>query len=215
MVVEPLNKNKIRIRLSNTESVGTNIYKYTSLDKLKETKSKSSTCNYFLTTSHDLANTLIAILNDPSKHYYLDVSKTKNCIYNEMEFVEKNKLVDDFNGKLLNFYTAFDYFKNNDNYELDLGNGIVRLDQGGKYNIYFNNTEEKVEMFRNSIIAVLCDIIIEILDNKYLIYPVMKENVVIDNNPDKLIELTKKLETEYDEDIVKQIIIEGYRLLNK
>ena len=33
MVVEPLNKNKIRIRLSNTESVGTNIYKYTSLDK--------------------------------------------------------------------------------------------------------------------------------------------------------------------------------------
>lgn len=215
MVVEPLNKNKIRIRLSNTESVGTNIYKYTSLDKLKETKSKSSTCNYFLTTSHDLANTLIASLNDPSKHYYLDVSKTKNCIYNEMEFVEKNKLVDDFNGKLSNFYTAVDYFKNNDNYELDLGNGIVRLDQGGKYNIYFNNTEEKVEMFRNSIIAVLSDIIIEILDNKYLIFPVMKENVVVDNNPDKLIELAKKLENEYDEDIVKQIIIEGYRLLNK
>ena len=215
MVVEPVNKNKIRIRLSNTESVGTNIYKYTSLDKLKETKSKSSTCNYFLTTSHDLANTLIAILNDPSKHYYLDVSKTKNCIYNEMEVVENNKLVDDFNGKLSNFYTAFDYFKNNDNYELDLGNGIVRLDQGGKYNIYFNNTEEKVEMFRNSIISVLSDIIIEILDNKYLIYPVMKENIVVDNNPDKLIELAKKLENEYDEDIVKQIIIEGYRLLNK
>ena len=39
------------------------------------------------------------------------------------------------------------------------------------------------------------------------------------NNNEKSIEvyekLAKKLENEYDEDIVKQIIIEGYRLLNK
>ena len=59
MVVTPINNDRIIIRLSNTESVSQNIFKYTSLDKSKETKSKSSTCNYFLTTSLGRRDTII------------------------------------------------------------------------------------------------------------------------------------------------------------
>ena len=219
MVIEPIQKNSIKIKLSNTESVGQNIFNYTSFEKIKETKSKSSTCNYFLTTNPTTAKQLMNILNSFEKKYYLDVDKTKQCLMLEATIIEDNNLKPDFKGDLSPFYTAVDFFKYTNFSYLELGNGRVKHDQGGKYNIYFDNNQRNVEMFRNSVIAVLCDIKIYVEEDKYIIYPVIKDNLPFSlqnkDNIKKIIELSKELEKGYNEEIVKQIILNGYELLNK
>ena len=219
MVVEPIQKNNIKIKLSNTESVGQNIFKYTSFDKVKETKSKSSTCNYFLTTNGKLAKELMEILNDFDKPFFLDVDKTKQCLLTENIIISDNNLKPDFKGDLSPFYTANDFFKYTNDKYLNLGNGRVKLDQGGKYNIYFDNNQSNVEMFRNSVIAVLCDINIDVVEDKYLIYPVIKDTLPFtspsEDNLQKIIDLSKELEKGYNEEIIKEIILNGYELLNK
>lgn len=223
MVIEPFSNDKIKIRLSNTESVTQNIFKYTSIDKLKETKSTSSTCNYFLTTNDNLAGSLKQILNDESKVYNLDVEKMKKCLKEQEKILEDLELKSDFKGNLKPFYDSLEYFNNTDKRELTIGEGIVRKDQGGKYNIYFDNSNKNVELFRNGVIALISDVIIENQKDKYLIYPVIKEDVINNNEIDsnkrdeaisRISELAKRLESEYDEEIVKQIIIEGYKLIN-
>ena len=219
MVIEPIQKNSIKIKLSNTESVGQNIFKYTSLEKTKETKSKSSTCNYFLTTNANTAKELMDILNNFEKNYYLDVVKTKECLKQEAEIVRNNNLLDDFKGDLSPFYTAQDFFKNiNDTY-LNLGNARVKLDQGGKYNIYFDNNQTNVDMCRSSTIAILSDVRIEVEEDKYIIYPVIKEKLLYNSTKKNLIhkisKLAKDLEDEYNEDVIKEIIVNSYDLLNK
>lgn len=217
MVLEPITKEKIKIRLSNTESVGQNIYKYTSLSKKKETKSKSSTCNYFLTTNASLAKELGRILNDPCAKYYLDVNKVKKCLNEEVTIIEREDLAKNFKGSLSPLYTAKDYFANINNEMIDIGYGVVRSDQGGKYNIYFNNQDEKVEMFRSSVIGILSDIVIEKTIDKFIIYPILKDDLPFETNSKyvkRLVELTKKLEENYDDAIVKEIILEGYKILN-
>ena len=218
MVVEPISNDKIRIKLSNTESVGQNIFKYTSLLKEKETKSKSSTCNYFLTTNKSLAMELKKILNDTNVRYFLDVENIKKCIFNEIELINKYDLTNDFKGNLSPLYTAKDYFFYTNEKFIDIGYGIVRLDQGGKYNIYFNNQDEKVEMFRSCVVAILSDIIIEKQNDKFIVYPVIKEGLPFEQtnlSTEKIIELAKQLEYKYDEEIIKELILEGYKLLNK
>lgn len=214
MVVEPINNKKIRIRLSNTESVGNNIYKYTSIDKLKETKGKSSTSNYFLTTNNKTGDQLLKLLNNGNKFYYLDIIKTKECQKKELSLMKKLNMEEYFKGNLSAFYTsidAIDYIKEE---YLNLGNAFIKKDTGGRYNMYFNNLDKNVEVFRNSVIAVLSDVIIEVNDDKYIIYPIIKEDIENAGDLNKIIELSKKLEEEYNEEILKEIIIEGYKLLN-
>ena len=220
MVVEPINNKCIKIKLSNTESVGQNIYKYTSFDKQKETKSKSSTCNYFLTTNKTIAKELLNILNDFNKQYYLDVNKTRKCIFEELCIIKDNDLEKEFKGNLSPLYTSNDYFKYNNSDFVSLGIGMVKLDQGGKYNLYFDNTIHSVEMFRSAVIGVLSDINIEVTDNKYIIYPLLKDEIPFNkhnqvDNLDKIIELARELNNGYNEKVIKEIILLGYKLLNK
>ena len=74
-------------------------------------------------------------------------------------------------------------------------------------------------MFRNSVIAVLCDINIDVVEDKYLIYPVIKDTLPFtspsEDNLQKIIDLSKELEKGYNEEIIKEIILNGYELLNK
>lgn len=237
MLVEPYSKEKIKIRLSNTESVNQNIYGYASLTNERETKSTSSTSNYFLTTNAELAKKLILILNDESKTYILDVNKTKECSINEMDLIKKYNLEKFFKGTLIPFYNSLSKLGEMQQTEITLGEGIVRQDRGGKFNIYFDNSNTNVELFRNSIIGVMCDIIIEVHDDYYLVYTEIKEELNIinekpnqlnsletisneqkvdeDNNHiQKIIELSKQLELECNEEIIKEIIIECYKHLN-
>ena len=85
MVLEPLNKNKIRIKLSNTESITQNIYKYATLDNDKETKSTSSTCSYFLTTNDEVGKELSNIINF-NNVFICDVVKTESCAIMGLHF---------------------------------------------------------------------------------------------------------------------------------
>ncbi len=218
MVVTPINNDRIIIRLSNTESVSQNIFKYTSLDKSKETKSKSSTCNYFLTTSDKVADELKTILNDSGYKYFLDLEKTNTYIDKLSKIIDSNDLKNDFRGNLAAFYTAKDYYSFITKEYIDLGYGIVKLDQGGKYNLYFNNQDEEVEMFRNAVVAILSDIVIEKDNDKFVVYPIIKEKVLENDNDYiiyKIVNLAKSLESCYNDETVKKIIIEGYKLLNK
>ena len=104
MVVEPIQKNNIKIKLSNTESVGQNIFKYTSFDKVKETKSKSSTCNYFLTTNGKLAKEIMEILNDflfQNRYHNIFLHSHHNLRLNVQIYMNNHFLLNVLNHKLL------------------------------------------------------------------------------------------------------------------
>ena len=74
-------------------------------------------------------------------------------------------------------------------------------------------------MFRSSTIAILSDVRIEVEEDKYIIYPVIKEKLLYNSTKKNLIQkiskLAKDLEDEYNEDIIKEIIVNCYDLLNK
>lgn len=239
MILEPINNKKLKIKLSNTESVSQNIYKYTSLDNIKETKSNSSTSNYFLTTNENTAKELMKLLNDETKTYILDVEKTKQTTNEEMDILKKYNLDEYFKGNLKPFYDSFLKLISSSKKQITLGEAIVRLDGGGKYNIYFENSNPNVELFRNSILAVLCDVVIEIYSDYYLVYTKLKEDLnlheikidekVIDLNTlihtkneehnkkslSRIIEISKQLEIEYSDELIKELILECYKVLNR
>lgn len=174
MIKNDYNENKMRIILSNTESVSSNIYKYNNLMKEKSYSNTSSTAGYFLTTNIQKGEEVLEILNCNNKKFLCDVKKTKNCIL-QQEKILKTINENDFTGKLRSFYDSKDYFSTlNDKY-LDLDKCESYKDDKNRYNLHFQNSLSNVKNFRNTIIASLCDLVIEPKNDFNSIYPVIKE----------------------------------------
>jgi len=174
MIKNDYTENKIRIVLSNTESVSSNIYKYNNLMKEKSYSNTSSTAGYFLTTNTKKGEEILQILNCNNKNFLCDVEKTKKCILQQQKIL-KTINENDFTGKLRNFYDSKNYFSTlNDEY-LDIDKGESYKDDNNRYNLHFKNNLNNVKNFRNIIIASLCDLIIEPKKDFNLIYPIIKE----------------------------------------
>lgn len=178
MLVEPIANDKIIIRLSNTESVNQNIFKYNSISFEKESKGKSSTCNYFLTTKEIVGDKIKKIVNVNNALFICDIKKTIECINAESKLLENEKIKNNFTGNLSTFYKSKEEILKRDNRNFNIGIGIVREDSGKRFNLYFDNSNTNQIMFRNSIIAVFCDIVIEKNKEDFIIYPKIKDEMV-------------------------------------
>ena len=71
---------KLRIKLSNTESVRSNIFKYTNLRKEGEIR-PSSTAGYFLSTNMEQIAQMKSYLNCDFDEFVVDVLKTRERKY--------------------------------------------------------------------------------------------------------------------------------------
>lgn len=176
MLVEPITNNKITIRLSNTESVNQNIFKYNGINFEKESKGKSSTCNYFLTTKESIGDKIKKIVNINNALFICDIKKTIECINAQCKLLENEKIKCNFTGNLSTFYKGKEEILKRDK-NFNIGIGIVREDSKKRFNLYFDNSNTNQIMFRNSIIAVFCDIVIEKSKEDFIIYPKIKEEI--------------------------------------
>lgn len=219
MVVEPILNNKIKIRLSNTESITQNIYKYTTLEEIKETKSTSSTCNYFLTTKREFGNQLLSKFNNSGKLFFCDVKKTLQCFEKQNRIIKERKIEDKFRGNLVPFYESLDLFRQLTINQLNIGYSSAKFDSNERYNLYFDSNNRNTIIFKNGIIAVLCDLIIEEYDSYFIIYPVIKEELTTNvkeemkNNLNTYIHNMDLENIEETKEYLKQIIQESYKLL--
>ena len=223
MVVEPIKDNKIKIKLSNTESVTQNIYKYTSLEEIKETKSTSSTCSYFLTTKKELGEELIKKFNNSSKYFACDVKRTLLCFEEMNKLIEQKSIKEKFRGSLSPFYESLNLFRNFTMDELVIGNSSAKFDSNERYNLYFDNDNRNAAIFRNGIISVLCDLVIEERENSYLIYPVLKEALIakeddIENLKKDLMLLMEVINNDNNDELTKDVqllIQKAYKLYTR
>ncbi len=170
-----LEDNKMKIKLSNTESVRSNIFKYTSLKKDGVTKDRS-TAGYFLNTNNELINQMKDFLKCDTDEFIVDVFKTKEYIL-KMDEVIKMLSINDFHENLR------DYFEQRNNYLLitqnfSIGKPECTVDNNNRLNIKFDNQNENVKKFRGIVIAILCDLIIEKGENSNIIYPVLKDDII-------------------------------------
>lgn len=175
--------NKIRIKLSNTESVRSNIFRFTNLKKEGETRS-SSTTGYFLNTNIDVIEQMKDFLKCDTDEFVVDVLKTREYIKQMDQVVEKFSLTD-FHDNLNEYFNQRGYyFDTNQNFSI--GKPECTVDDGNRLNIKFKNLEDNVKKFRGIIIAILCDLIIEKNNNTNLIYPIFKDNIIETINQDYL-----------------------------
>ncbi len=167
--------NKIRIKLSNTESVRTNIFRFNNLKKEGETRA-SSTAGYFLGTNNEVIEQMKAFLKCDTDEFIVDVLKTRKYI-EQMNQVIKMLSLTDFHDNLHEYFNQRDYyFTTNQNFSI--GKPECTIDDGYRLNIKFENLEDNVKRFRGVVIAILCDLIIEKRNNTNLIYPVLKDNII-------------------------------------
>ena len=220
MILEPLNNKKMKIKLSNTESVNQNIYKFATIENEKETKSTSSTCSYFITTNDLIGKEISKIINFDNV-FICDVKKTLECAVLQSKLLSKIK--NNFKGNLSQFYDSLSKLKLYDSNELTIGLAAMRKDSNQRYNLYFDNDNESVSLFRNSIIAVLCDIVIEPREDYNMIYTEMKSNLnIFENDYDELekeiIKLSnnlKNISNVEKKEYIKDLIRKMYALLSK
>ena len=90
--------NKIRIKLSNTESVRSNIFKFTNLKKEGERR-PSSTAGYFLNTNTEVIEQMKDYLNCDTDEFVVDVLKTRKYI-EQMDQIIKMFSLNDFHDNL-------------------------------------------------------------------------------------------------------------------
>ena len=167
--------NKIRIKLSNTESIKSNIFKFTNLKKEGKIK-PSSTAGYFLNTNIDLIEKMKEFLKCDTDEFIVDVLKTRKYI-EQMDQIVKMFSLADFHNNLSEYYDKRGYYFATDK-NFSIGKPDCSVDDGNRLNIKFDNLENNVKRFRGVIIAILCDLIIEKHNNANLIYPVLKDGIV-------------------------------------
>lgn len=165
---------KLRIKLSNTESVRSNIFKYTNLKKEGEIR-PSSTAGYFLSTNLDQIAQMKSYLNCDFDEFVVNVLKTQEYIGQMNQIVELFNL-NDFHDNLRDYFdNASFYSMTNENFSI--GKPECTVDDGNRLNIKFENLDENVKRFRGIVIAIFCDLVIEKNGNKNMIYPVLKEDI--------------------------------------
>lgn len=167
--------NKIRIKLSNTESVRSNIFKFTNLKKEGEIRS-SSTAGYFLNTNTEVIEQMKDYLNCDTDEFVVDVLKTRKYI-EQMDQIIKMFSLNDFHDNLSEYFNQRGYYFISDQ-NFRIGKPECTVDDGNRLNIKFENLEENVKKFRGIVIAILCDLIIEKHNDTNLIYPVLKDNII-------------------------------------
>ena len=169
--------NKVRINLSNTESVGSSIYNYSDLQKTKKS-SISSTSSYFLSTNNELSKQIIEYLNCDKSTFVVDISKVKKYI-KLLDEILINYDKNDFHGELRDYYDYKDYYLSND-LNFGIGFGKVNMEDGttGRSYLRFNNDDKHVKIFRGIIIAIFSSLIIEKRKGKNYIYPEVKKEII-------------------------------------
>lgn len=167
--------NKIRIKLSNTESVRTNIFRFNNLKKEGETRS-SSTSGYFLNTNIELIDKMKYYLKCDTDEFVVDVIKTREYI-EQMDRVVKMFSLNDFHDNLREYFEQRGFYFTTDQ-NFSIGKPECTVDDGNRLNIKFENLEDNVKKFRGIVIAILCDLIIEKHNNTNVIYPILKDNIV-------------------------------------
>jgi hypothetical protein len=169
--------NKIRINLSNTESIGSSIYNYSDLSKSKES-SVSSTSSYFLSTNLELSKKVLDYLNCDNSIFVVDINKTKQYI-NELDSILKNYDKNDFHGELKDYYNYREYYlSNNSNFELGFAKANIEEGPSGRSYLRFNNDDERVKLFRGIVVAIFSSIVIEKKDGKNYIFPTIKREII-------------------------------------
>jgi len=170
-----IENNKLRIKLSNTESTHSNIFKYNNFNKDVESRT-SSTASYFINTNSEISNNVKNYLNCDNDEFFVDVIKTRNFI-ESMDKLLEIVLPSDFHGELREYSTYKEYYSNlTENFSI--GRGIYSIDEANRSFLRFENMNDSVKRFRNIIIAIFTDLIVEKGDNKNIIYPVLKEGIV-------------------------------------
>ena len=109
MLIEPFNEFKVKIRLSNTESVTQNIYRFRTVDNEIETKSTSSTCNYFLTTNIENGKRVIEFIEKSYGKFVCDVLKTRKCLNEQEALINDRNLISNFKGNLFPFNESINF----------------------------------------------------------------------------------------------------------
>ena len=152
-----------------------------------------------------------------------DVSKTKRCLIEQDELINERNLISNFKGNLFPFRESLDFFKNFNVELFPIGKGYAKIDSNGRTNLYLDGENRNSIVFRNGIIAVLSDIILEFKEDYILIYPEIKEelrlstgNNKVDLSKEKILELSKKmqnLENEEFDTVLRELLKEGYELL--
>ncbi len=169
--------DKIKINLSNTESIGSSIYNYSDLQKTKES-SVSSTSSYFLSTNLELSKKVLDYLDCDKSIFVVDINNTKKYI-NMIDNILKNYDKYDFHGELKDYYNYKNLYLNISN-DFEIGFAKANIEDGpsGRSYLRFNNEDEKVKLFRGIIIAIFSSLVIEKRNNKNYIYPVIKKELI-------------------------------------
>ena len=169
--------DKIKINLSNTESIGSSIYNYFDLQKTKES-SVSSTSSYFLSTNLELSKKVLDYLDCDKSIFVVDVNNTKKYI-NMIDNILKNYDKYDFHGELKDYYNYKNLYLNISNdFEIGFAKANIEDRPSGRSYLRFNNEDEKVKLFRGIIIAIFSSLVIEKRNNKNYIYPVIKKELI-------------------------------------
>ena len=169
--------DKLKINLSNTESVGSSIYNYSDLQKTKAS-SVSSTSSYFLSTNSELSKKVLEYLNCDNSIFVVDIFKTKQYI-TVLDKILENYDKNDFHGELRDYYNYKKYYLSNDsNFEIGFAKTNIEDGASGRSYLRFNNDDKRVKIFRGIIIAIFSSIIIEKKDGKNYIYPVIKKEII-------------------------------------
>lgn len=169
--------DKIIINLSNTESIGSSIYNYVDLQKTKESR-VSSTSSYFLSTNLELSKKALEYLECDKSIFVVNINKTKQYI-NMIDNILKKYSKLDFHGELKDYYNYKEFYLNNSsNFEIGFAKASIEDGPTGRSYLRFNNEDEKVKLFRGIIIAIFSSLVIEKVDNKNYIYPVIKKEII-------------------------------------
>lgn len=168
--------NKVIIKLSNTESVHSSIYKYTDLTRNKESGT-SSTASYFISTSSNTSNLILDFLDCSYYPFVVDVEKVKEYIVIIDRCLNKISKYD-FHGELKDYYRYKNYYMTTDDTEFSIGKAVGEVDDNNRSYLRFENENEEVMKFRGIVIAILANLVIEKRNNINYIYPIVKEEVM-------------------------------------
>ena len=169
-ILDELENGELIIKLSNTESLPSNIYKSNNYDKNNDSKNTSNTGGYYLTKIGEHVDRIKKFLDD-DMDLVVDNNKTIQYI-KDIDKIVDNININCFFGKLNDYYNNKNYFLKND-HEINLGKLYNDADDDGRYGIYFDKENDNVKKFRSILIGYLCDLIIKKNDKFYTIYPAL------------------------------------------
>lgn len=174
-----IDKPRIEIILTNTESRKDQIYKESFAPRIVKESGTQSTCNFFV-GSKEHGDELLNKLSLDKKKCILDIEKTKQYI-NEVEIKFLDKLnIDKFYGKLKGFYEAKKQIMIvTENVELiGFKASFSKNDDQKRSRIMIDRNHNKnMDLFRELLIGIVSNIVIEMDNDVNIFYPEIKSDL--------------------------------------